>query len=560
MIESATTPVSKGAAHPVVTYVCKGGLILLWVGGLAAAGLAFVYPLLGSAPFWGIWEDSLMLVRYADNLLRGWGLVWNPGGEATYGLTSLFYIAPVALVQSIVPHKPLISLAATSFLCGCLFLVLMGMLLRPFWRTDRAVKTAIGVMLLITFARVSTGISIHFWSGMDTMFVLSMITGYFLIARWQQRASTWTPTIVMGIAGGLIYGVRPDLLIYTFLIPATSALLSKPGPTRVRSWAVLAITTVTAAVLLAWLYFYFGSPLPLSFYAKGLTLYGDFEYEHYRQVPYQQFIAYVSSCCLLIGAIFVDLLDWAESRTKVFRSSFEVALLCGTAVYCLYYLFFVLQIMEFSARFYYPTLPALVWLGVHSTQRLAAKYWPSLQSLYRQGTGWGWTAVFLTAGSLMIARPLLVNARQIASVPSKGFANWNQITEYRAYWHDYWFRLDRFSELPDDLTMATSEIGHPGAMNSGKVVVDMAGLNERQFAKHPFSAPALFRTYSPDLIFMPHPGYRSMNRELLANPVFQRDYEYFPAADLGAHVLMGLALRRDSRHYQRMRSIVKAPE
>src|SRR5579875_1266864 len=74
-----------------------------------AMGLASM--LLGSGPFWGIWEDSFMLVRYANNLLHGHGLIWNPGGAHTYGLTSVFYIFPVAAIQAMVPGKPILSLA-----------------------------------------------------------------------------------------------------------------------------------------------------------------------------------------------------------------------------------------------------------------------------------------------------------------------------------------------------------------------------------------------------------------------------------------------------------------
>jgi hypothetical protein len=32
-------------------------------------------------------DDAYVYVRYANNLIDGHGLVWNPGGAAVYGVT-----------------------------------------------------------------------------------------------------------------------------------------------------------------------------------------------------------------------------------------------------------------------------------------------------------------------------------------------------------------------------------------------------------------------------------------------------------------------------------------
>ena len=557
MIELSPTPVS-GKSNLIAARFCRILLVLITGASLLAFALSLLYMLMGSGPFWGIWEDSFMLVRYADNLIHGKGLIWNPGGPPTYGLTSVFYAIPVAIVQAILPHQPVLSLALTSFLCGCLFLTLMALLVGPVLRSSRAAQVAFGALVAISFARASVSLAVHFWSGMDTMFDLAMMTVYLLIAQWQGRRNSWTSTTVLGIAGGLMYGVRPDLLIYTFLVPAAITVLGKDRSVKAKGAAALAITAATTSIVLAAAYLYFGSALPLSFYAKGLKLYGDFEYERYQKVPLEQLTDYAGAYCVLLGVIAIDLLQSLEGRKKNPHSPLYIALLGGTCVFFIYYLFFVLQIMQFYSRFYYPALPALLWLSAVATRRLIDRYSDTFRQVFQSGTGWGWAAGLALSGGLLVTYPLMTDVAHVSREARHGFHTWDAMDEYRAYYKDYWFRLDRFAALPPDLTMATTEIGHVASMNPGRVIVDMAGLNEREFAFHPFSSAVMLKKYAPDLIYMPHPGYRAMNRNLRENPEFQKDYEYFPPSSLSPRVGMGIALRRDSKYYEQMRAIVTA--
>ena len=91
-----------------------------------------------------------------------------------------------------------------------------------------------------------------------------------------------------------------------------------------------------------------------------------------------------------------------------------------------------------------------------------------------------------------------------------------------------WFALDEFSLLPDDLTIATTEVGLPGVMNPHKRIVDLAGLNEPQIAQQGFDADFVFRTYSPDLIYMPYPRYDQLLAQITAHKAFQEGTRSFP--------------------------------
>ncbi|MGB8644005.1 MAG: hypothetical protein WCF84_02115, partial [Anaerolineae bacterium] len=100
---------------------------------------------------------------------------------------------------------------------------------------------------------------------------------------------------------------------------------------------------------------------------------------------------------------------------------------------------------------------------------------------------------------------------------------------------------------PDDMVIATTEIGVLSAANPRKTVVDMAGLNETGFAHDGFSANRLFQEYNPDVIYMPHPDYDVMIAQITTNPYFIAHYEYLPGPSL--HTFLGVAIRRDGRYY-----------
>jgi hypothetical protein len=157
-------------------------------------------------------------------------------------------------------------------------------------------------------------------------------------------------------------------------------------------------------------------------------------------------------------------------------------------------------------------------------------------------------AVVLVVATL--APRMLTNIRALHHTTL--FRHFDVWENYEHAWPaDYWIRLDGFSRLPDDLVIATTEIGYPGVMNPDKRIVDLAGLNDREFARHGFSAAALFARERPDLFLLPRRHYAALRSELLGSAVFRAGYEVFTPP----HGLI-LALRRDSRHFAAMRHVL----
>ncbi len=65
-----------------------------------------------------IWDDGYIFQRYAQQLLAGAGLAWNPGSEPTYGLTSPLFVIPHALFRVLSGGNPSLGAALSSAVFG----------------------------------------------------------------------------------------------------------------------------------------------------------------------------------------------------------------------------------------------------------------------------------------------------------------------------------------------------------------------------------------------------------------------------------------------------------
>lgn len=357
-----------------------------------------------------------------------------------------------------------------------------------------------------------------------------------------------------GAVGWSGFSARPDLLLYSFIVPISIAVSGSDFRTKRDGLLVLGLTAVAVGVQIFFAWRYFNSPLPLSFYAKGARLYGEFLVAQYRFIPVVEFLSYAASYWYLGVLIGADLIfNFKEWKARV--SALEKGFLAATGLFVLYYLFFVLQIMPYHQRFYYPTLPAILFLAAQSAVRLSAKLPQSARRELRISSRAARLLTTLFLLGFLFPAALSVS-RAIGSQLYKGqFLHFDILDDYRRRGYTYWFRLDAFSALPDDLVMATTEVGIPAAMNPQKTIVDLSGLNETNFVRNGFSADYLFQNYQPDLIYMPHPHYQRTIEQISGHPHFVQSYEYFPASVLG--VKMGVALKRDSRYHSEMRAIVK---
>jgi hypothetical protein len=393
----------------------------------------------------------------------------------------------------------------------------------------------------------------HFTSGMDTTFTMAYLMLYLLLAAEFERAPGRGKAILLGACGGLAFLARPDLLLFMFLVPA--ALVVSSGDADRRRWGLLAGVLSASAVgvqmLACWRFLH--SPLPLPFYAKSMRLYDAHIYGVYRTTPLFQLLEFGQENILPIAVVAAGALLSLRSFWKDL-SAVDRGILVASLLHVSYYLFFVLQIVGGWQRFYYPVLPALLYLACRCLSRVGQDFAFTPESLLPRRRA---TMFVLVVGILCLA-PSLREARGDLRIARRdntfGVLDLHPLA--RGPLQGLWIGLEEISTFPDDLVIATTEVGLPGAWNLNKTVVDMAGLQETSYAHAPFTAALLLARYHPDVIYMPHPDYQRMTQDLLTDPTFIREYELLPAESYRAQ--SGIALRRGGPHYQDLRRVLSA--
>ncbi len=502
-------------------------------------------------------DDAFMFVRYADNILNTGEPSFNSGHEATYGLTSPSFLAMVLPLRVVFPHNPVLTMLFASSISAILFLILLVYLLHvTTGRENTLVKQGIFLVILLSILCDAKNFSVHFSSGMDTMLALSFLTAYILVSIRYRESVTLSSVLFTGILGGLAFSIRPDLLIFCFALPLVTVFFSSTSRKKVHAAAILLVTILVVLLQILFYSKYLNSPLPLPFYAKSINHYGAYFQEMYKLFPVKGLIKFVFSFPLLFSvigiALFIDVKGfwkWISETTK--------GLFLATFIFIVYHLFFVTPIMDYSQRFYYPTLPAIMFLSIQSMRFIIER--TSLKELIESRMSGTVNSrailAFLFLFPVFAFGPRIAQSSYELLTSREGNYNGFDVTEeYRARWTGYWFRLDEFSLLPNDLVMAATEIGHPLAMNPYKTVIDMTGLNETRIAHSGFSADSFFYYYQPDLIFMPHPDYQDMIEKINENSHFISHYEVFSVDYLST--TLSLAIREDSEYYQQMKLIV----
>ena len=209
-------------------------------------------------------EDAAMLMRYAQHLAGGHGIVWNIGGQPVDGATDfLFMVTSAALIK--------LGLTVGQSVRGIGFASHILTVLIVYWTNRRINHANIPLSFLSgLFLAVGTGLSyVSAYFG----------TPYFALAA----ASTWTLSLLLinrrdspfwlSLAfalSGLVTGlIRPEGVILASLMLLSVVIMRglKNSISIIIIFGVVFLTLGGAYFL--WRWDYFGYPLPNPFYKKG---------------------------------------------------------------------------------------------------------------------------------------------------------------------------------------------------------------------------------------------------------------------------------------------------
>lgn len=518
------------------------------IAAVGLCGLFFLLWFLERFSGVSVWDDAYLYTRYTDHFIKDGSFAWNVGDAPAWGLTSQFYAIPVFILRFLFPNQsPNLSLYASSLFFGLVFLYsLTKTILHRGRGSDE--KRLLVLFLMLIFALNAPQLNYHFSSGMDTAFVLAWEAIFlFLLMRWEEYLSPGR-AMAIGLWGGLAYFIRPDLL--ALVIPPVLALplFARRKAARSQGGYVLAFFFFALMAQAFFAIRVYGSLLPLPFYVKSLNPYGEAFLEHYRYQGPTDLAAFLLTNFVPLLLMILAFIRYPRQWLKA-HSVAELSILAGAIAFMVYYVGFVTHIMSFSQRFYYPLLPIFAYLGGKSVLILARSNAPGVVRLMhsRSTRAWGLVAVLVLALGLRGAirgRPADLTYR---------FGNFSLTGAYQYVGLNIWPMLDQLSAFPSDFSLATTELGIPGAIHPDKKIYDLAGLNDPRTAKA-FQADTFFAHATPDWIYLPHPHYAAMNEDLRSNAYFLTEYEVFSESVLKCY--QGVAIRRKSPYFEEMKGIV----
>ena len=215
---------------------------------------------------WGL-DDAYISYRYAENLLAGRGLVFNPG-ERVEGYTNLLHVLLMVPGLALFGRE---GVHAWSVAIGSL----------ASWAALYAVAAASrlrvgdpGALLVALAFALSPAVWISAASGLETALVVALFaTGWAALAKLEaggpedrRRRAAALPVLAAALAGMVL--VRADGFVMAGIFLLRLALRDVPAG-RWRELTLCAGVAVgTTGLQVAWRLAYYGYPLPNSYHAK----------------------------------------------------------------------------------------------------------------------------------------------------------------------------------------------------------------------------------------------------------------------------------------------------
>jgi arabinofuranosyltransferase len=295
-------------------------------------------------------EDAAMLMRYAQHLADGNGIVWNIGEHPVDGATDfLFMVASAALIK--------LGLTVGQSVRGIGFASHLLTVLIIYWTNRRVNNANIAFSLLSgLYLAVGTGlsyVSAYFGTPFFALAAASTWTlGLVLIQKENPRFGLILAFALSGLITGLI---RPEGVILASLMLLAVIIMRMTDDrslsfwerARVRGIFSIIFTFGTVFLLLGGAYFlwrwnYFGYPLPNPFYKKGDSgLHWD---------SYNNSLLNLLRLCLPVVIAFI--LGFRSHKTTRQTIAYLIPILGFAAAFIL-----ISDEMNYGARFQYALVP-----------------------------------------------------------------------------------------------------------------------------------------------------------------------------------------------------------
>ncbi len=295
-------------------------------------------------------DDTFIAMRYAQNLMRGNGLVFN-AGERVEGFSNPLWILIISFC-TFLPIDLLVAIKGLGILCWIILLMIMQKMAQNHFDISAGVSFWMG-----TYLATSIGLVYFSISGLETIFFAMeiLLMNYFLLERRFLSASLACAAIIL---------TRPEGILY--LLPL-AAFLQREGQEQRYRYRFLLPPIVALLLLYTGRLLYYGEWLPNTFYVKihpESTLLG-YLLNHLIILIRYTYESFDSGQIILLFAV-IYLLFFVNRR------HIGVVLTLGMALFFIW--FSSLDWMPFG-RFYQPAMPLIILLAFAGLEKM--KTWIS---------------------------------------------------------------------------------------------------------------------------------------------------------------------------------------
>ncbi len=417
------------------------------------------------------YEDAAMLMRYADHLAHGYGIVWNIGEHPVDGATDFLFMAASALLIKIgIPVGR--SVRAIGFISQLLIVLMVFWVNRRMWKANLFLSLAAALSIA-----VGTGFSyVAAFFGTPFFALLGLSTWVFaLLLIRSDHPSIWL-SVLFSISGLLAGLTRPEGVILAGLM-LIAIIIARGWRASIQTFLIFAgIFIVLGGAYFLWHWSTFGYPLPNPFYKKGGGL-----------LHWDSFWESLGNLIRFGGPFLLAfLLGFRSHKTIRWTIAFLVPLVGFAAAFIL-----ISNETNFGGRFQYVLWPLVLVSWAPLVEGLAQELglsWPRPPQLWAR-LAWAAAAIGIVYGLLNYANSQncsLTIAQQSCSV---------------AYESDG--RYDVAKMLSDyqgkGYVIATSEAGLL-PFYSNWTAVDTWGLNDEWIAHNGGVTDGYLDQYKPDLI------------------------------------------------------------
>ena len=433
-----------------------------WLASLALLAVILFYAVryvdFNMPPF----EDAAMLMRYADHLAHGYGIVWNIGQHPVDGATDfLFMVASAALIKIGLPVGR--AVRGIGFVSHVLTVLLVYWVNRKIWKASIAIS-----FVAAFYLSVGTGLSyIAAYFGTPFFAFLAALTWTFCLLLIQKENPPLWLSLLFAFAGLLTGLTRPEGVILAALMLIAIIVMKGWRQSAKTIFVFVAIFLILGGAYFLWRWNYFGYPLPNPFYKKG----GGLLYWDAFRASFGNVVRF--------GSLFLLAYLFGFRSTKLARQTiaFLVPIVGFAAAFVL-----VSDEMNFGARFQYALLPIIL-----------LSWYPLVRGIGQEFGAPAWGPVAKRTKIIFGIGALVVIGALINSSSLQGGSAQN----YRDGRYDVAMMLEPYANK--GYTMATTEAGLLPYYSQWNAI-DTWGLNDQWIAHHGEITEAYLDQYKPELI------------------------------------------------------------